>query len=106
MGKEKYPTIVLEAVADHNLWFWHTAFGFVGSSNDINILDANVLHKCFVDRTHLHIDFNFCIGNDHMFLSCQWHLPTSFTFYQNNLCPHSTNGEDICWLARTCLQRC
>ena len=36
-GREKYASIRLEAVIDNNLWFWHTAFGFPGTLNDINI---------------------------------------------------------------------
>tara|TARA_R110002050_G_scaffold32219_1_gene83027 strand:- start:2249 stop:2383 length:135 start_codon:yes stop_codon:yes gene_type:complete len=26
-GKEGQPTVVLEAVADHNTWIWHSFFG-------------------------------------------------------------------------------
>jgi len=36
-GGEKYAGLRLEAVADNNLWFWHYAFGFLGTLNDINI---------------------------------------------------------------------
>ena len=74
MGKEKYPTTVWGA--DHNLWFWHPAFRFTGSCNDIYILDASLLHKCFVDRTLKAL------------LSCELYLPPSFSFCQNNLCPN------------------
>ena len=62
-GKEKFSTIVLEAVADYNLWFWHAAFGFAGSSNDINILDVSPLHTRFLDGSHAAIDFEFTIGD-------------------------------------------
>ena len=44
-GKEMFSTLVLEAIADHNLWFWHAVFGFVGSCNDINILNVSPLHQ-------------------------------------------------------------
>jgi len=37
-GKEKKPSIVLEAIADYHLWFWHAAYGYAGSMNDISIL--------------------------------------------------------------------
>lgn len=40
-GKEKKPTIVLEAWADKRLWIWHCNFGSPGSLNDINILDQS-----------------------------------------------------------------
>ena len=33
-----YPTVVLEAVASQDLWFWHGFFGSPGSINDINVL--------------------------------------------------------------------
>ena len=40
-GKEKKPTVVLEAWADQELWIWHCNFGSPGSLNDINILDQS-----------------------------------------------------------------
>ena len=61
-GKKGFPTIVLEAMADYNLWFWHVAFGFPGSLNDINIWDNSPLHKSFVDGTFAFVDFEFEIG--------------------------------------------
>jgi hypothetical protein len=42
-GKEKHCTIVLEAACDHHLWFWHAAYGFAGTLNDINILNMSPL---------------------------------------------------------------
>lgn len=42
-GKEKKPTIVLEAVASYDLWIWHAFFGMPGSHNDINVLDRSHL---------------------------------------------------------------
>ena len=60
-GKDKFSTLVLEAIADHNLWFWHAVFGFTGSCNDINILDVSPLHQQFLDGSHPKIDFEFTI---------------------------------------------
>jgi Plant transposon protein len=40
-GKEKKPSIVLEAISDHNMWFWHTSFGYAGTLNDLNILSLS-----------------------------------------------------------------
>lgn len=42
-GKEKIRTVALEAVADHNLWFWHASFGYPGSLNDLNVLGLSPL---------------------------------------------------------------
>lgn len=40
-GKEKKPTVVLEAICDGELWIWHAHFGCPGSLNDINVLDTS-----------------------------------------------------------------
>lgn len=45
-GKEKKPTIVLEAICDAELWIWHCFFGSPGSLNDINVLD----HSTTIER--------------------------------------------------------
>ena len=37
-GDHEHPTIMLKAVASHDLLFWHTYFGLTGSNNDINVL--------------------------------------------------------------------
>jgi hypothetical protein len=62
-GKSKKPSIVLEAFADYNLWFWHHSFGWPGSMNDINIWDRSCLLKCFLDGSFASdVDFEFEIG--------------------------------------------
>ncbi|GJV51430.1 ALP1-like protein isoform X1 [Tanacetum coccineum] len=40
---KKYPTIMLEAVADQQLWFWHAYFGVPGANNDLNVLYGSPL---------------------------------------------------------------
>ena len=42
-GRSGSPTIILEAVADYDLWIWHAYFGLPGSNNDINVLEASHL---------------------------------------------------------------
>jgi hypothetical protein len=42
-GDQKVPTIILEAVASHDLWIWHAFFGVAGSNNDINVLQQSHL---------------------------------------------------------------
>ena len=51
MGKSRKPTIVLEAVCDYNLWFWHVSYGYCGSMNDINILNLSPLLERMLDGT-------------------------------------------------------
>lgn len=41
VGKDGKPVLPLEAVCDLDLWCWHMQFGFPGSMNDINILNAS-----------------------------------------------------------------
>ncbi|XP_057444961.1 uncharacterized protein LOC130737220 [Lotus japonicus] len=38
---EKFTTVILEAVASHDLWIWHAFFGCPGTLNDINVLDRS-----------------------------------------------------------------
>ncbi|KAH9780955.1 nuclease [Citrus sinensis] len=42
-GRSGTLTIILEAVADYNLWIWHAHFGLPNSNNDINVLEASHL---------------------------------------------------------------
>ena len=64
-GKEKYATIVLEALADHSLWIWHANFGAPGSLNDINIWDRSPLYESFVNGEFIqNVDFEFELGGE------------------------------------------
>lgn len=64
-GKEKYATIVLEALADHTLWIWHANFGAPGSLNDINIWDCSPLYQSFVNGKFIEeVDFEFELGGE------------------------------------------
>ncbi|KAH9724893.1 nuclease [Citrus sinensis] len=42
-GRSGTLTIILEAIADYNLWIWHAHFGLPNSNNDINVLEASHL---------------------------------------------------------------
>ncbi|XP_062080970.1 uncharacterized protein LOC133785770 [Humulus lupulus] len=42
-GRSGSSTIILEVVADYDLWIWHAYFGLPGSNNDINVLEASHL---------------------------------------------------------------
>jgi Plant transposon protein len=50
-GKEKKCTIVLEAISDYHLWFWHAAFGYAGTLNDVNILNLSPFLSSILDGT-------------------------------------------------------
>lgn len=62
-GKEKAPTIVLEAFADYHAYIWHAAFGYPGSSNDINILERSPLLATWLDGSfHRDVDFEYTVN--------------------------------------------
>ncbi|XP_020272614.1 uncharacterized protein LOC109847785 [Asparagus officinalis] len=42
-GRSGSLTIILEAVADYDLWIWHAYFGMPGTNNDINVLESSNL---------------------------------------------------------------
>ncbi|XP_062232833.1 uncharacterized protein LOC133930168 [Phragmites australis] len=42
-GDKGVPTMILEAVASHDLRIWHAFFGTAGSQNDINVLNKSPL---------------------------------------------------------------
>ncbi|XP_023743561.2 uncharacterized protein LOC111891724 [Lactuca sativa] len=52
-GDHKEPTIVLEAIASHDLWIWHAFFGPVGANNDINVLNQlPVFNDIYLEKSH------------------------------------------------------
>ncbi|XP_024156160.2 uncharacterized protein LOC112164161 [Rosa chinensis] len=42
-GDHRVPSLILEVVASHDLWIWHSFFGLPGSHNDINVLEHSPL---------------------------------------------------------------
>lgn len=48
-GKEKYTSVVLEAVASKSLRIWHAFFGTPGALNDINVLQNSPLFDNFIN---------------------------------------------------------
>jgi hypothetical protein len=56
-GKEKKPTIALEAVVDSRLYFWHAFFGVPGANNDLNVLDCSPLFKDILSGTASEVTF-------------------------------------------------
>ncbi|XP_020179137.1 uncharacterized protein [Aegilops tauschii subsp. strangulata] len=44
-GHTREATIILKAVASHDLWIWHAFFGTSGSHNDINVLQRSSMFR-------------------------------------------------------------
>jgi len=47
-GRGKHPSMILEAVAPHDLWIWHAYFGMPGSCNDINVLQKSPVFSAYL----------------------------------------------------------
>jgi hypothetical protein len=47
--KDGKSSIVLEAIADEELWIWHAFFGLPGVNNDINVLERSPLGLDLID---------------------------------------------------------
>ena len=57
-GRYKKPSMILEAVADHKLWFWHAYFGMPGSCNDINVVHRSPLFSRYMEGQTAPVNFN------------------------------------------------
>jgi hypothetical protein len=73
-GKAKgQSTIILEAVADHCLWFWHASYGYSGALNDLNVLTLSPLMRRITDGSFTQTEAEsgvvpFDIGTSQSFL--------------------------------------
>jgi Plant transposon protein len=54
--QRKKSTIVLEAISDYHLWFWHASFGYAGSLNDLNILNLSPFLSSLLDGSFIAIE--------------------------------------------------
>jgi hypothetical protein len=72
-GKEKEPTMILEAVATKSRWIWHSFFGTPGTNNNINILNRspifnNILNgqsstvSFSINNTQFNLGYYLCDG--------------------------------------------
>jgi hypothetical protein len=56
-GHKKGCTVILEEVATHDLWVWHSFFGMPGSNNDINVLQCSLIFSKLVEGHASPVDF-------------------------------------------------
>ncbi|KAK1680480.1 hypothetical protein QYE76_041328 [Lolium multiflorum] len=50
-------TVILEAVASHDTWIWHSFFGMARSHNDINVLQRSPVFDRLAYDQSPHVDF-------------------------------------------------
>jgi Plant transposon protein len=61
-GRYKYSSVVVEAMVNHNLWFWHASVGHTGTNSDTNIWDVSpLLQALLTDEWARECDFNFVL---------------------------------------------
>lgn len=56
-GDQGKSTVMLEAVASHDLWIWHAYFGIAGSNNDLNVLYQSTLFTEVVQGRAPEVEF-------------------------------------------------
>ena len=56
-GHEGTPTVILEAVATHDLRIWHAFFGLPGSHNDINVLHRSPVFDDLANANAPEVEF-------------------------------------------------
>jgi hypothetical protein len=50
-GNYSHPSVVLQAAASQDLWFWHAFFSSPGSNNDINVLNQSDVYDKLYNGT-------------------------------------------------------
>jgi hypothetical protein len=55
-GKEKKPSIVLEAIVDYHLLFWHAAYGYAGTVSDVTIWRMSPFLEQLLDGTFAELE--------------------------------------------------
>ena len=63
-GRDKTPTLVLEAVASQDTWIWHSFFGISGKLNDLTIVQRSPVFDDLLNGTAPQVDF---IVNGHQY---------------------------------------
>lgn len=63
-GCKKFAGIILEAVGEHDQWFWLATGSFPGTLNDINNWEWSSLHESMVNGDHDELDFDFMVDGE------------------------------------------
>ena len=50
-GSKGMPSIILEALSDYHMWFWHASYGYAGTFNDLNVLHQSPFMAGLLDGT-------------------------------------------------------
>ncbi|XP_071685031.1 uncharacterized protein [Lolium perenne] len=89
--------VVLEAVADQDLWSWHAFFGMAGSHNDINVLQCSDVFQKLVEGNAPPVQFEI---NDHKY-DKGYYLADGICLRWSTFVKTISNPEQM-WEAMTC----
>jgi hypothetical protein len=64
LDRDGNKSVVMEAVAGHDLWIWHAYIGIPGSNNDINIVNRSPLTSKLLKGVAPHVQYKVN-GNDY-----------------------------------------
>lgn len=95
-GKEKKPTIILEAVASYDLWIWHAFFGLPGSLNDINVLGRSNLFSGIYNQTSPEVSFTVNKNQYNMGYYLTDGIYPSYATFVKSFSHPSSKQEKVC----------
>lgn len=103
-GDYSIPTIILEAVASHDLWIWHAFFGIAGSNNDINVLNQSTLFTKVLQGNAPPVEYFFNekrynMGSDGIYL--EWAVVV-----KDNTSTSNREGSIVCTTPRRDEEAC
>ena len=88
-GKEGHASIVMEAICDYHMFFWHASYGFCGRLNDLNILNLSPYLESLVDGSFNELELEvtpFTINNEeftNVFVLCDGIYPQYTRFVKS-----------------------
>jgi hypothetical protein len=67
-GKNKLSSVVVEAMCNYNLWYWHASIDHAGTQNDTNIWDVSPLQVLLLSDEWIEkTDHEFFIDGERVF---------------------------------------
>jgi hypothetical protein len=100
-GHTNRPTIILEAVASHDLWCWHAFYGMPGSHNDINVLHRSPLFDNLAEGRAPEVNYTI---NGHEYK--MRYLPPMGDFSEDHLISYGEQAEIFCNSTRSSEEGC
>ncbi|XP_010692518.2 uncharacterized protein LOC104905625 [Beta vulgaris subsp. vulgaris] len=93
-GRAGVATLVLEAVADRDLWIWHSFFGIPDSCNDLNVLHRSLVFRDVLEGREPPVQFTVN-GNqyDKGYYLTDGIYPNWATFIQSVTCPQTLKDK-------------